>query len=92
MEAYHNQPNQVAVWALESYINTLNRLIEERSHANVENPYAFLTPIDSLVIAHTRIGQLCKKMGDVEKSKYHLQQAMLHIKNTNFIPFFISQI
>ena len=83
IQAYYNEPNEVAVWALENHIKTLNRLIEERSTADVENPYVFLTPIQSLAFAHTRIGELCKKMGDVEKSKYHFEQAIVHIKNTN---------
>ena len=82
LQAYHNQPNEVAIWALENYINTLNRVKEERSSAGVENPYFILSPIQSLAFSHARIGQLYKKMGNVEKSKYHFEQAMSHIENS----------
>ena len=83
IEAYHDQPNEVAIWALENYINALNRLIEERGIAEVENPYMFLVPVESLAFDHTRVGLLYRKMGNVEKSKYHFEQAMLNIKKTN---------
>ncbi len=82
VQAYHNQPNEVAVWALENHINTLNRLKEERSSAEVENPYFFLSPDQSLVLAHTRLGQLYKRMNHLEKSKYHFERAMSHIENS----------
>ncbi|MHC4424197.1 MAG: hypothetical protein ACYSWR_05955 [Planctomycetota bacterium] len=82
VQAYHNEPNEVAIWALENYINTLNRLKKERSSAEVENPYFILSPVQSLAIAHARIGQLYRKTGNVEKSRYHFEQAMSHIKNS----------
>ena len=82
VQAYYNQPNEVAIWALENYIKTLNRLKEERSSAEVENPYFILSPVQSLTFAHTRLGQLYKKTDNIEKSKYHFKQAMSHIKNT----------
>ena len=82
LQAYHNQPNEVAIWALENYINTLNRVKEERSSAGVENPYFLLTPIQSLAFCHARIGQLYEKTGNVEKSNYHFEQAMSHVKNS----------
>ena len=81
VQAYHNQPNEVAIWALENYIKTLNRLKEERSSAEVENPYFILSPAQSLVLTHTRLGQLYKKMGYVEKSKHNFEQAMSNIED-----------
>ena len=80
-KAYYNQPNEVAIWALENYIKTLNRLKEERSSAEVENPYFILSPAQSLVLTHTRLGQLYKKMGYVEKSKHNFEQAMFNIED-----------
>ncbi len=80
VQAYHNQPNEVAIWALENYIKTLNKLKEQRSSAEVENPYLILSPARSLVLTHTRLGQLYKKMGHVEKSKHNLEQAMSNIE------------
>jgi len=81
VQAYHNQPNEVAIWALENYIKTLNKLKEQRSSADVENPYLILSPAQSLVLTHARLGQLYKKMGHVEKSKHNLEQAMSNIEN-----------
>ena len=80
VQAYHNQPNEVAIWALENYIKTLNKLKEQRSSAEVENPYLILSPARSLVLTHARLGQLYKKMGHVEKSKHNLEQAMSNIE------------
>jgi len=79
-EAYYNHPNEVAVWALESYIKTLNKVKEERSPAEVENPYFILSPDTDLVFAHARLGKLYKKMGNAEKSRYHFEQAISHSK------------
>lgn len=81
VQAYYNEPNEVAVWALENYIKTLNRLKEERSLTCVENPYFFLSPAQSLVCTHARLGQLYKKMGCVEESKHNFEQAMSNIEN-----------
>lgn len=83
-EAYYNQPNEVVVWALASYIKVLNELKEERSHAEVENPYFILSPDTDLVFAHARLGRLYKQMGSAEKSRYHFEKAISHSKYTKF--------
>lgn len=75
-DAYYNQSNEVAVWALENYIKILNELKEERSHAEAENPYFILSPDADLVFAHARLGKLYKQMGYVKKSRYHFEQAI----------------
>ena len=82
VQAYYNEPNEVAVWALENHIKTLNRIKEERSSSDVENPYFILIPAQSLVCIHARLGQLYKKMGYAEKSKHNFEQAMSNIENT----------
>lgn len=79
-KAYYNQPIEVAIWALENYIDTLNRLKEERSSADVENPYFILSPDSSLAIAHARLWKLYKEVNNSEKSRYHLEQAISHGK------------
>ncbi len=76
VDAYYNQPTEAATWALETYIATLNRVKEERASAEVEGPYFFLRPDDSLISSHARLGQLYKKLNNTEKSKYHFEQAM----------------
>lgn len=81
-EAYYNEPNEVAVWALENYIKTLNEVKEERAPAGVENPYFVLTPDSDLVFTHLRLGKLYKKMGNEEKSRYHFEQAISQSKHT----------
>lgn len=80
VQAYYDQPNDVAVWALVDYINTLNKLKKERGSTGVENPYFLINPDSSLVLAHTRLGQLYKKMDNHEKSGYHFEQAFSYSK------------
>lgn len=81
-DAYYDQPNEVAVWALENYIKTLNEVKEERAHAGVENPYFILAPDIDLVFAHARLGKLYKQVGNAEKSRYHFEQAVSYSKYT----------
>jgi hypothetical protein len=83
VDAYYNQPSEVAVWALETHIKMLNTVKEERSHAGVENPYFILSPDTDLVFAHARLGKLYKQMGNAEKSEYHFKQAISLGKNTS---------
>jgi hypothetical protein len=82
-DAYHNQPSEVAVWALENYVKTLNELKEERSSLNVKNPYFILSPGTDLVFAHARLGKLYKQLGNDEKCRYHFEQAISLSKDTN---------
>jgi len=81
-DAYYNQPNEVAVWALVNYIKTLNEVKEERSPAGVENPYFILSPDIDLVFSHARLGRLYEQMGNAEKSRYHFEQAISYSKYT----------
>ncbi len=81
-DAYYNEPNEVAVWALENYIKILNNIKEERKSINVKNPYFILSPDTDLLFAHARLGKIYKQMGNDEKSRYHLEQAISYSKNT----------
>jgi hypothetical protein len=81
-DAYYNEPNEVAIWALENYIKTLNDLKEERKPVNVKNPYLILTPDIDLSFAHARLGKIYKQMGNDEKSRYNFEQAISYSKNT----------
>jgi hypothetical protein len=81
-QAYYNEPNEVAVWALVTYIKTLDELKEERSPAKVKNPYFLMSPDTDLVFAHARVGKLYGQMGNDEKSQYHFEQAISHSKHT----------
>lgn len=58
VDAYHNQPPEVAIWALEYNVNSMNTIKEQRASADVENPYILLTPDISLVFSHGRLSQL----------------------------------
>jgi len=80
-DAYYNEPNEVAVWALENYIKTLNNLKEERKPAKVKNPYFILSPDPDLVLSHARLGKLYKQMGNTEKSHYNFEQTISYSKN-----------
>ena len=86
-KAYHEQPPEVAIWALENYIDNLNTLKEERTQNGTEAPYIFLTPDRSLVFSHARLGQLYKKLDNAEKSKYHFAQAMSKSKEIKLPAF-----
>jgi hypothetical protein len=87
MQAYFNESNEVAVWALENCVETLNRLTDERSPADVENPFIMLVPDQFFVLSHARLGLLYKKMGEVEKSKYNFDQAISLRKRTKMKAF-----
>ena len=87
VDAYYNHPTETATWALETHIATLNRVKQERASAEVENPYFFLLPDDSLISSHARLGQLYKKLNNAEKSKYHFEQAMSKWKKKHKHPF-----
>lgn len=82
-KAYLNEPTDVGIWALKDYIDTLNRIMEERrSYTKFKNPYFILSPEEDLVLAHGRLALLYKKINKIEKSKYHFGQAISHSKNT----------
>ena len=85
-DAYYNEPNEVAVWALENYVKTLNELKKEHAPAKTKNsyyiPYYILSPDIDLVFAHIRLGKLYKQIGNAEKSRYHFEQAISYGKYT----------
>jgi tetratricopeptide (TPR) repeat protein len=81
-EAYYNEPNEVAVWALENYVKILNELKKERAPAKTKNPYFILSPDIDSVLAHARLGKLYKQMGNAEKSSHHFEQAISYSKYT----------
>jgi len=76
VDAYHNQPTEVAIWALEYNINTMNMFKEQRASADTEDPYVLLTPDISLVFSHARLSQLYKKLNNEDKYKYHVEKAI----------------
>jgi hypothetical protein len=90
VDAYRNQPTEVAIWALEHNINSINEIKDQRASADVEDPYILLTPDISLVFSHGRLSQLYKKMNNEDKHKYHLDKAMALFKETH-LPGFDSE-
>ena len=86
-DAYYNQPTEVAIWALENLVSTLNSFKEERPFTEVEVPYFLLRPDHSLVFSHARLGQLYKKLDNTEKYKYHFDLAMSLSKENSFPSF-----
>jgi len=83
-DAYYNEPNEVAVWALTTYIKTFNELEKERRPAKVKNRYFMLAPHIDLFLAHARLGKIYKQMGKAEESKYHFEQAITYKKCPDF--------
>lgn len=87
VDAYYNQPTEVAIWALENYINTLNRVKEEHALADTEKPYILFSPDRSLALSHARLVLLYKKLNDPEKCKYHFEMATSQTKGINLSAF-----
>jgi len=77
-DAYYNEPNEVAAWALTTYIKTFNELEKERLPAKVKKPYFMLAPHMDLFLAHARLGKIYKQMGKAEESRYHFEQAIIY--------------
>ena len=75
-DAYKNQLAEVAIWALENTIKSLNRIKEQRASADTEDPYILLTPDISLVLSHGRLAKLYKKLNNEEKYNYHIEKAV----------------
>jgi hypothetical protein len=78
VEAYHNEPNDVAIWALETYVDALNRIVNDRIEADADSSYLFLTPDTSFIFAHTRLGYLYQQMGDPNSADFHFKQALYY--------------
>jgi uncharacterized membrane protein YbjE (DUF340 family) len=83
-DAYYNEPNEVAVWALTRYIKEFNKLEKERCSAKVKKPYFMLAPHLDLFLAHARLGKIYKQMGKAEESKYHFEQAIIYKECPDF--------
>ena len=75
-DAYYNEPNQTAVWAWNYYIKAINEIAKERNPEGGKTNYFFIPYNQDLAFAHTRLGILYRKLGDVEKSKYHFDKAL----------------
>ncbi|MFH1857024.1 MAG: hypothetical protein ABH836_07390 [Candidatus Omnitrophota bacterium] len=84
-EAYFKEPSIIGIWALENYINVLNRVKLERSSSKKENPYFMLSPNRDIMISHTRIALLYKKMQNQSEYKVHIKEALLFFNNGNAI-------
>jgi hypothetical protein len=79
-DAYYDEPNKVAITALNYSITTLNNLrqsLKERYYGNANftgkiNSYFYPT----LAAENAMIGNLYKKLGNAEKSKYYFDLAI----------------
>ena len=81
-DAYYNEPNQTAVWALKYYIGSINEMIRDRGLENMK-PDSFFTGFNQdLIIAHARLGILYRKLGDLKESKFHFDEAMSIVRST----------
>ena len=86
-KAYLHEETPVSIWALERYVDALNRIIEERTSADVDDPYFMLHPEIDLVLAHGRLGILYRGDDNIEKSQYHFNQALSYAakRDKNYI-------
>ncbi len=75
--AYYYQTPEIAEWALNHVIRSLNELIEERSIEENDKPACFLIdPKEELYFAHGRLAILYKNSGDMEQYSDHMTQAI----------------
>jgi tetratricopeptide (TPR) repeat protein len=80
-DAYYNEPNEAAVWALTKYIEILNETKEWQSSAKVKKSPFYIDPNHAFFLSHARLGKIYKRMGKTEESRYHFEQAITHSKS-----------
>lgn len=79
-DAYYDEPNEAAVSALNYSITTLKRIRQDIAERYYES-FDFIAETNSycysmLALEHAMIGNLYKKLGDTEKSKYYFVRAI----------------
>jgi tetratricopeptide (TPR) repeat protein len=73
-EAYFNEPNETAVWALKTYIKSMDKIEAERQAADANKIYVLLSP-DDKVIARARLGCVYYRIGQMEKAQEQFKLA-----------------
>lgn len=81
--AYLNEPNEVALWAMTTYLKRLDNLATERNIGEDKPVYCFLNPVDR-VIANARIWNLYYRIGEKDKAQEHFRLATECAKGTCF--------
>lgn len=81
-KAYLDESTKVGIWALEEYVNALNRIIKERSNSFKKRLFFIISPETELLLTHGRLMLLYKKINKPEKAKYHLKQALSFAKKS----------
>lgn len=79
-EAYYNEPNEEAIPALNSSLLALESIRKSIASKNYTN-FDFVAQTNSycysmMALEQAMIGNLYKKLGDSDKSKYHFDQAI----------------
>jgi hypothetical protein len=83
-EADFKEPNEVALWAMTTYLKSLEKLPIERGIKKGEKEiYVWLSPVDT-AIAHARLGNLYYRMGEKDKAQEHFKFATERAKGTCF--------
>jgi tetratricopeptide (TPR) repeat protein len=85
-EAYCNEPNETAVWALNYYIEDLSQMAKDRNPSEGEGQFFIINFNRGLAFAHARLGILYRKLGDLEKSQYHFDEAMAFVEAAGLKP------
>ena len=75
IQAYLNESPEVGIWALENYINTINRVIKEREIENNKHFFVMISPEPTLRYAHVRLALLYEKTGNDLKRKENFEKA-----------------
>ena len=75
IQAYLNEPPEVGIWALESYIKDMNRVIKERKVEHNKHFFVMIEPEPTLRFTHVRLALLYEKTGNDLKRKENFEKA-----------------
>ena len=75
IKAYLNESPEIGIWALENYINTMNRVFKEREIEDNQHVFVLLKPKTTLRYAHVRLALLYEKTGNDLKRKENFEKA-----------------
>jgi len=75
IQAYLNESPEVGIWALESYIKAMNRVIKEREVEHRKHFFVMIKPEPTLTYAHVRLALLYERIGNDLKRKENLEKA-----------------
>jgi len=83
IQAYLNESPETGIWALENYINALNRVIKEREIRNNKHLFLMISTKVTLREAYVRLALLYGKIGNEAKRKENFEKAFEYCDSMN---------